>query len=356
MYKANQRTVEMASFGIEGNVIDHSWYHIIKYENGKTDSNAIIILSDLVYWYRPIYRTDEVTGQQKIYKKFKEDILQRSYADLEKKFGFTKEQSRKALETLEKLGVAERETRTVDMGGTLVSNILFIRFNHEKLLLLMKDHYEEAAELKKSISSSVITDKGIGLNPQASRLKASNTETTSETSSKISLKDNVTKEDIVFCKDKIEDIGKGQYPLKKDQLSLFEEMKALDLGADEKTLTIVFRKAIKEKGVDFLKKCIHHMRLKIDSGFTFRKAKIAFFRNCLSGKQSIITESCIENKQIAEQFCKDMQWHGVKITDKYFEATNGNISKEIPTMLPKNEFERMLTDLYRYFNPLEATC
>lgn len=184
MYKANQRTVEMASFGIEGNVIDHSWYQIIKLLNGKTDSNAIIILSDLVYWYRPIYRKDEVTGKQKIYKKFQADILQRSYTEMEKMFGFTKEQSRKAMETLERLGIAERETRTVEIGGVLVSNILFIKLNHEKLLLLMKDHYEEAAELKKSISSSVITDKGIGYNRQASRLKASNTETTTETSSK----------------------------------------------------------------------------------------------------------------------------------------------------------------------------
>jgi len=185
MYKANQTTVEMASFGVEGNIIDHSWYHIIKHKNGKTDTNAIIILSDLVYWYKPVHRIDENTGEHKIYKKFKEDILQRSYAEMEKMFGFTKDQSRTALETLESLGIAERVTRTIDINGVKVSNILFIRFNHHKLSYLMKEHYENAAELKKSISLSVITDKGIGYNPQASRLKPSNTDTSTQNTSEL---------------------------------------------------------------------------------------------------------------------------------------------------------------------------
>src|SRR6185436_19140514 len=106
MYQANQRTVEMASFCVEGHIIDHSWYHIIKKENGKTDANAIIILSDLVYWYKPSYNINSQTGEQKIYKRFRDDILQRSYAEIEKLFGFTKDQARDALITLENLGVA----------------------------------------------------------------------------------------------------------------------------------------------------------------------------------------------------------------------------------------------------------
>lgn len=159
--------------------------------------------------------------------------------------------------------------------------------------------------------------------------------------------------DIVFCKEKDEEIVKSKFPLKKDQLPIFEEMKALDLGCPEETLKIIIREQVKLNKLDFLKQCIHHVRLKIESGFKFKKEKIAFFRNCLSGKQSLVTENCIQNKKIAEEFCKDMQWHGVKITDKFIEATDGNISKEIPTMLPKNEFERMLGDVYRLFNPIE---
>jgi hypothetical protein len=164
-----------------------------------------------------------------------------------------------------------------------------------------------------------------------------------------SLKDNV------FCKSKIEDNEKekSKYPLKKDQIPIFEEMKALDLGCTDEILKIIIRQQTKLNKLDFLKECIHHLRVKIESGFKFKKEKIAFLRNCLAGKQSIITNNCIENKKIAEEFCKMMQWHGVKITDKFIEATDGNISKEIPTMLPKNEFERMLGHMYRFFNPLE---
>lgn len=361
MYQANEQTIEMTSFGIEGHVIDHSWYHILKKPTkkdpiGKTDTTAVILLADIFYWHKPTQFIDKDSGIHTFGKKFQSDLLQRSYAQIESQFGFSKDQARDSLELLESLGIVERIFRDEIIKGQKYVNIMYLKFNNIKLHALMTEYYESKAELKKRITSSEISDHLLGKNPLPPRKKPTYTETTPKTSPKTSLKDIVPKEDIVFCKDKIEDIGKGQYPLKKDQLSLFEEMKALDLGADEKTLTIVFRKAIKEKGIDFLKQCIHHMRLKIDSGFKFKKERIAFFRNCLSGKQSIVTESCIENKQIAEKFCKDMQWNGVKITDKYFEATDGKISKEIPTLLPKIEFERMLTDLYRLFNPLEETC
>lgn len=360
MYQANEQTIEMTSFGIEGNVIDHSWYHIIKDKKNRIAANAILLLTHIVYWYRPTIITDESTGQVKIYKKFKADILQRSYTDIEKMIGFTKDQARDALEILENLGIAQRVLRTIDIYGTKTSNILFIKFDNKKLEELQKNYYLEVAELKKSISMSEISDKHIGKNRTAPRKKPTYTKTTTETPPKISLKDNVAKQEIeidnVFCKEKDEEIGKSKFPLKKDQLPIFEEMKALDLGCSDETLKIIIRQQTKLNKLDFLKQCIHHVRLKIESGFKFKKEKIAFFRNCLSGKQSLVTENCIENKKLAEEFCKDMQWHNVKITDKFIEATDGNISKEIPTMLPKNQFERMLGEVYRLFNPLEEMC
>ncbi len=350
MYQANEQTIEMASYNIEGNVIDHSWYHIIRDKKNKICPNAILILAHIIYWYRPIIFTDEQTGKINIYKKFCSDILQRSYKQIEQMLGFTKDQARDALEILEELGIAERVFRTIEIGGVPVPNILFIKYNHKKLSELQHSYYSQTAELKKIIPSSEISDDPLGKNPLPPRKKPTYTETTTKTSSETSfssLKDNVS------CREKSEDIEPAKYPLKKEQLEIFAEMKALDLGTDDKTLTIIFRKAWKEKGVDFLRDCIHHMRLKIDSGFVFRKEKIAFFRNCLAGKQSIVTENCIENKILAEKFCKDVNWCGVKITDKFIEITDGNISKEIPTLLPKEEFERKLTELYRFFNPIE---
>jgi hypothetical protein len=347
MYQANQQTIEMTSFGIEGNIIDHSWYHIIKDKKNRIDSNAILILSHIVYWYRPTIITDEATGQQKIYKKFKADILQRSYSQLESMIGFTKDQARDALEILEKLGIAERIFRTIEIHGIKTSNILFIKLNHNKLIQLQHDYYTRAAELKKEISISEISDEGIGKNRQASRKKPTYTETntknTPETSFS-SLKDNV------FCKENSEDTD-SKFPLKKEQLEIFAEMKALDLGTDDKTLTIILRKAWKEKGIDFLRDCIHHMRYLIESGFHFKKEKIAFFRNCLSGKQSLITNQCLENKKLAGYFCKSVKWSDVKITEKYASICNaeGNVIKEIPMSLPEEEFKKQFEELYKLY-------
>jgi len=52
-----------------------------------------LILADVVYWYRPAVLRDERTGAvigQK--KKFAEDMLRRSYSDLEEQFGLSKKQ------------------------------------------------------------------------------------------------------------------------------------------------------------------------------------------------------------------------------------------------------------------------
>ena len=54
----------------------------------RSQTNALLILADLVYWYRPAPIYDIKTGQLNGYgKKFKEDLLQRSYKNLEEKFG-----------------------------------------------------------------------------------------------------------------------------------------------------------------------------------------------------------------------------------------------------------------------------
>lgn len=201
MYKANQRTVEMASFGIEGHVIDHSWYHIIKKENGKTDPIAIMLLSDIFYWYKPCHQIDKATGQHKIHKKFESDILQRSYPEIEKMFGFTKDQARDAFITLESLGIAERESRTIEINGVKVPNILYIKFNHERLSELMTLHYLSAAELKKSITSSEISDPILGNQEPYPRKKPSNTEISTETSTKTSSSSKKEDDDFLIFND-----------------------------------------------------------------------------------------------------------------------------------------------------------
>lgn len=43
----------MCRLQFTGNVIPAAWYRTITRDNGKPNLTAIIILSDVVYWYRP---------------------------------------------------------------------------------------------------------------------------------------------------------------------------------------------------------------------------------------------------------------------------------------------------------------
>lgn len=59
----------MCRLQFTGNVIPAAWYRTIIRDNGKPNLTAIIILSDVVYWYRPVEIRDELTGQLCGFKK-----------------------------------------------------------------------------------------------------------------------------------------------------------------------------------------------------------------------------------------------------------------------------------------------
>ena len=113
---------------ISGNVIPLSWYRHITRPNGKPYSIAIELLADLVWWYRPVEERDELSGELIGYKKkFKADLLQRSYGAFSKVYGYTKDQVRDALERLQEIGLIYRDFRTIDLGGgRQANNVLYI--------------------------------------------------------------------------------------------------------------------------------------------------------------------------------------------------------------------------------------
>ena len=80
-YSTGNRIVdESATLNITGNVIPHIWYKTIVKESGKPYLTAIVILADIVYWYKPTEVRDERTGQIVAFKKrFSADLLQRNY-------------------------------------------------------------------------------------------------------------------------------------------------------------------------------------------------------------------------------------------------------------------------------------
>lgn len=130
-FETGSLTVDrMSRLQISGNVIPVSWYKTIRKPTGKPNLNAIIILADIVYWYRAVEIRDEMTGQLiGLRKKFHSDMLQRSYQQLADQFGITKRDATNAIVELEKLGVVRRIFRTLEVKGQRVSNVLFVDLN-----------------------------------------------------------------------------------------------------------------------------------------------------------------------------------------------------------------------------------
>lgn len=126
--------LDMVGFEIVGNVTPVEWYNHVKMENGKPDTNAITLLADIVYWYRPVEVRSELTGKVIGYeKRFKADKLQRSYGSFADQYGFSKDQVKFALARLVDLGIVDLDWRTVNYQGTLANNVLFIGLNVEAL-------------------------------------------------------------------------------------------------------------------------------------------------------------------------------------------------------------------------------
>lgn len=130
----NEIVDENAKLNISGNIIPQVWYRTIIRESGKPNLTAIIILADIVYWYKPTEIRDEGTGQViGVRKKFKSDLLQRSYQQISEQFGIFKKEATNAVVFLEKLGVVKRVFRTISMNGIVVNNVLYLELIVDQL-------------------------------------------------------------------------------------------------------------------------------------------------------------------------------------------------------------------------------
>lgn len=130
MSTGNKTVDAIGQIHFEGNIIPHAWYQTLRLESGKPDLVAMILLSDFVYWHRPTIVRDEQSGQvTKVKKKFKADLLQKSYKSLTEQFGFSDKQIREALKRLEDKQVLKRVLRTIDTSIGRLPNMLFIELN-----------------------------------------------------------------------------------------------------------------------------------------------------------------------------------------------------------------------------------
>lgn len=124
----------MIPLRIQGNMIPFTWYQTILRPNGKPYLLAIVILSDLVYWFRAVEERDEQTGEFLGWKKrFHADLLQKSYQNYADLLGESKRSVKAAMDTLEEIGVIRREFRDVKKVNVTLNNVMFIDLNVDVL-------------------------------------------------------------------------------------------------------------------------------------------------------------------------------------------------------------------------------
>lgn len=197
IYSSGNDTVDrLGQLNITGNVIPMAWYKTIVRKNGKPNLNAIIILADIVYWYRPEEKRDEATGQLIGYrKKFKSDALQRSYAQIADMYGLTPRQATDAIVELEKIGVIKRDLRTIEVGGRKLNNTLYILLDADKLCEITYPKTVEEAEKRQCDTYPVLSGEGVTIKRDSSDLGMREpvtvnvdtyTQNTTKTSTKIS--------------------------------------------------------------------------------------------------------------------------------------------------------------------------
>lgn len=132
MYSSGNNIVdEVGKIAISGNIIPQMWFKTITKEGtGKPYLLAMMILADIVYWYRPVEVRDEGSGQVVGWKKkFRSDLYQRSYASFKEQFGEEVKTIQRAINRLEALGVVQRVFRTVEQNNVKLNNVMFLELN-----------------------------------------------------------------------------------------------------------------------------------------------------------------------------------------------------------------------------------
>lgn len=182
-YTINDIVGAVGELNLEGNIIPIEWFKYIKFDNGKPDTAAILILSDVVYWYRPTVVRDELTSRIKEYKKkFKADLLQKNYQDYADFFGFSKRQVINAFVRLEHLGLIKRIFRTVTTPKGKIPNVLYVELIPSMLKKISSN--ELGPTLESDISPFLKRDISLFKEGYPTLERDTNTEITTNTTTK----------------------------------------------------------------------------------------------------------------------------------------------------------------------------
>lgn len=171
---------------VSGNIVPPAWCHKIVGKNGKPNMNAVMILAEIVYWYRP--KVERIEGDQndvQLKKKFKADLLQLSYRRIMNEFNLTRDQCKRALDLLESMSLIRRHYKTVDLkDGSKLGNVMYIElFTDNVLKLSENESYDPYMVEPHRVCDK--TDEVYGNNQTAYQIDhMTNTENTTENTNK----------------------------------------------------------------------------------------------------------------------------------------------------------------------------
>ncbi len=116
-----------------GILIPHTWFSEILGKSGAPDTTAIVLLSEIVYWYRlmPIYENNELKGYS---KKFVGEKLQKQSKDFAQKFGWSAKSVNEALNRLVDYQLITREFKDVNCNGYVAQERQFIDIIAENIV------------------------------------------------------------------------------------------------------------------------------------------------------------------------------------------------------------------------------
>ena len=150
----------IAQINFEGDITPKSWYKHIRYQNKKSgeraDHLAVAILADIVYWYRPFQKRDEITGEViGWFKKFKGDVLHRSPDAFAEALGTTTRCIRESIRLLENLGLIVVVLKPVKTQYGTIPNVMHIEIVPDAIAKIT--YRSASAETAESIEKSLLT-------------------------------------------------------------------------------------------------------------------------------------------------------------------------------------------------------
>lgn len=145
---------EAGEIKLHGTIIDDGWFQHLRFDNGEPNMIAILILSEVFYWYRPTVIKDEASGNVvEIKKKYHTDKLQKDYKSLGEKFGVSKRTAQNAcyfLRDRELITIEHRTVRAIVKGKkTNLPNITFLEpvLKNIRKISCMCEEYSDPADI-----------------------------------------------------------------------------------------------------------------------------------------------------------------------------------------------------------------